>query len=79
MSKYYKEKYKKRRKQSYEKSKNIFTNKRYTFWRCSKHNTIWQICTQMCQGVRQELTKARVWWTKAAAQGDEDATKALKR
>ena len=31
------------------------------------------------QGVRQECTKAREWWTKAAAQGDEDATKALKR
>ena len=31
------------------------------------------------QGVRQEFTKAREWWTQAAAQGDEDATKALKR
>ena len=31
------------------------------------------------QGVRQEFTKAREWWTKAAAQRDEDATKALKR
>ena len=31
------------------------------------------------QGVRQECTKAREWWTQAAAQGDEDATKALKR
>ena len=31
------------------------------------------------QGVRQEFTKAREWWTKAATQEDEDATKALKR
>jgi TPR repeat protein len=31
------------------------------------------------QGVWQEFTKARAWWAKAAAQGDEDATKALKR
>ena len=31
------------------------------------------------QGVRQEFTKAREWIAKAAAQGDEDATKALKR
>ena len=31
------------------------------------------------QGVRQEFTKVREWWTKAAAQGDEDVTKALKR
>ena len=31
------------------------------------------------QGVRQEFTKSKAWWTKAAAQGDEDATKALKR
>ena len=63
-----------------KKSKNIFTNKRYTFGRCSKHNTIWQTCTQMCQGVRQEFTKARKCWKiKAAAHGDEDATKALKR
>ena len=32
------------------------------------------------QGVRQEFTKARECWKIiAAAQGDEDATKALKR
>jgi TPR repeat protein len=31
------------------------------------------------QGVQQEFTKAREWWTQAKAQGDEDVTKALKR
>ena len=70
---------KKRRNQSYEKKQKYIYEQKIHIWEMLKAQYNLANMYANGQGVRQEFTKAREWWTKAAAQGDEDATKALKR
>ena len=75
----YKEKCKKKKKAVVRKKQKYIYKQKIHIWEMLKAQYNLANMYANGQGVRQEFTKAREWWTQAAAQGDEDATKALKR